>query len=224
MGGWVGGWVGGSAKIPGGQFDPPPPPSITKQRPGGGRPRAAVWGPQFSPPKNVLCGTGGGPGAPCAASLGGGGRGLVALVVAVGPCVNVRSSPPPLGLRRWSSSRMWGGRGPRAQGAAVFHSRGGVAVPRVGWPCTEIGGVFGIFWNFLELFLEFFWNFLEFFGKKFQKNPKMRRKFPSGSCPQTTPPPPAGVGGQATCACDCRPTEPEDARVPDGSRAVTGGG
>ena len=33
----VGGWVGGSAKIPGGQFDPPPPPpSITKQRPGAG--------------------------------------------------------------------------------------------------------------------------------------------------------------------------------------------
>ena len=27
--------MGGSAKIPGGQFDPPPPPSITKQRPGG---------------------------------------------------------------------------------------------------------------------------------------------------------------------------------------------
>ena len=31
----MGGWVGGSAQIPGGQFDPPPPPSsITKQRPG----------------------------------------------------------------------------------------------------------------------------------------------------------------------------------------------
>ena len=28
---WVGGWVGGSAKIPGGQFDPPPPPlSVSK--------------------------------------------------------------------------------------------------------------------------------------------------------------------------------------------------
>ena len=28
---WVGGWVGGSAKIPGGQFDPPPPPvSLSK--------------------------------------------------------------------------------------------------------------------------------------------------------------------------------------------------
>ena len=31
VGGWVCGWVGGSAIIPGGQFDPPPPPvSLSK--------------------------------------------------------------------------------------------------------------------------------------------------------------------------------------------------
>ena len=46
---WVGGWVGGSAKIPGGQFDPPPPPPVSLSkgleglRFGGSGPGPLLW-------------------------------------------------------------------------------------------------------------------------------------------------------------------------------------
>ena len=53
---WVGGW-GGSAKIPGANLTPrpPPPPSITKQRPGQGM--HGIIAPSYGQKRRAIFGT-----------------------------------------------------------------------------------------------------------------------------------------------------------------------